>query len=176
MNSDIAFLALFFALIFIGTGIRRYYLYKIEKTRQRLSVRERIEEMIRAEGRTFTVSIMAQGAYLLVLLTLYLLFSSTFLLFQMSLPGWLRWFDVGLGCLSVPLLAWVHFVLDKSWSITLQLQTDHKFVTIEPYRKIRHPMYEVLIMYEFSWGACFRQPLVSHLLFSLGPSYHGADS
>lgn len=46
MNDDIVFLVLFFVLIFIGTGIRRYYSYKIEKTRQRLSVRERIEEMI----------------------------------------------------------------------------------------------------------------------------------
>jgi protein-S-isoprenylcysteine O-methyltransferase Ste14 len=100
--------------------------------------------MIRAEGRTFTVSIMAQGAYLLVLLTLYLLFSSTFLLFQMSLPGWLRWFDVGLGCLSVPLLAWVHFVLDKSWSITLQLQTDHKFVPLSHTGKFAIPCMQSL--------------------------------
>jgi protein-S-isoprenylcysteine O-methyltransferase Ste14 len=151
MNDDMVFLVLFFALIFIGTGIRRYYSYKVEKTRQKLSVRERIEEMIRAEGRTFTVLLMAQGVYLIVLLPLYLLFPSSFLLFQMPFPNWLRWFGVGLGFLSIPFLVWVHHVLDKDWSVTLKLQTDHKLVTSGPYRRIRHPMYTVLIMYELSW-------------------------
>jgi protein-S-isoprenylcysteine O-methyltransferase Ste14 len=151
MNDDIVFLVLFFALIFIGTGIRRYYSYKIEKTRQRLSVRERIEEMMRAEGRTFTVLLIAQGVCLIVLLPLYLLFSSSFLLFQMPFPNWLRWLGVGLGFLSIPFLVWVHHVLDKDWSVTLKLQTDHKLVTSGPYRRIRHPMYTVLIMYELSW-------------------------
>jgi len=151
MNDDVVFLVLFVALIFIGTGIRRYYTYKIEKTRQRLSVKERVEEMIRAEGRTFTVLLIAQGIYIIVLLPPYLLFPSSFLLFQMPVPVWLRWFGVGLGFLSVPFLAWVHYVLDKSWSITLKLQTDHRLATSGPYRKIRHPMYTVLIMYELSW-------------------------
>lgn len=81
MNDDVVFLVLFVALIFIGTGIRRYYTYKIEKTRQRLSVKERVEEMIRAEGRTFTVLLIAQGIYIIVLLPPYLLFPSSFLLF-----------------------------------------------------------------------------------------------
>jgi protein-S-isoprenylcysteine O-methyltransferase Ste14 len=151
MNDDVVFLVLFVALIFIGTGIRRYYTYKIEKTRQRLSVKERVEEMILAEGKTFTVLLIAQGIYIIVLLPPYLLFPSSFLLFQMPFPVWLRWFGVGLGFLSVPFLAWVHYVLDKSWSITLKLQTDHRLVTSGPYRKIRHPMYTVLIMYELSW-------------------------
>ena len=151
MNDDVVFLVLFVAIIFIGTGIRRYYTYKIEKTHQRLSVKERIEEMIRAEGRTFTVLLIAQSVYLIALLPLYLLFSSSFLLFQMPFPNWLRWFGVGLGFLSVPFLAWVHYVLDKGWSVTLKLQTDHKLVTSGPYRRIRHPMYTVLIMYLLSW-------------------------
>jgi protein-S-isoprenylcysteine O-methyltransferase Ste14 len=151
MNDDVVFLVLFVALIFIGTGIRRYYTYKIEKARQRLSVKERIEEMVRAEGRTFTVLLVAQGVYLIALLPLYLLFSSSFILFQMPFPNWLRWFGVGLGFLSVPFLAWVHCVLDKEWSVTLELQTDHKLVTSGPYRRIRHPMYTVLIIYELSW-------------------------
>jgi protein-S-isoprenylcysteine O-methyltransferase Ste14 len=151
MNDDMVFLVLFVALIFIGTGIRRYYTYKIEKARQRLSVRERIEEMIQAEGKAFTVLLIAQGVYIIALLPLYLLFSSSFLLFQMPFPNWLRWFGVGLGFLSVPFLAWVHYVLDKGWSVTLKLQAGHKLVTSGPYQRIRHPMYTVLIVYELSW-------------------------
>lgn len=151
MNDDVVFLVLFLALVFIGTGIRRYYSYKLEKARQKLSVRERIEEMIRAEGRTFTVLLLAQSVYLIVLLPLYLLFSSSFILLQMPFPNWLRWFGAGLGFLSVPFLVWVHYVLDKGWSVTLKLQTDHKLVTSGPYRRIRHPMYTVLIVYMLSW-------------------------
>lgn len=33
----------------------------------------------------------------------------------------------------------------------MKLQTDHRLVTSGPYRRIRHPMYTVLIMYELSW-------------------------
>jgi protein-S-isoprenylcysteine O-methyltransferase Ste14 len=151
MNDDMVFLVLFLAIIFIGTGIRRYYSYKIEKNRQNLSVRERIEEMIQAEGKLFTLLLIAQGIYVVILLLLYLLFSSSFVLFQMPFPVWLRWFGVALGFLSVPFLAWVHYVLDRSWSVTLKLQADHKLVTSGPYQRIRHPMYTVLIVYMLSW-------------------------
>ena len=47
MNADRVFLGLFFTIVVIGTGIRRYYSYKIEKNHQRLSVRKRIVEMIK---------------------------------------------------------------------------------------------------------------------------------
>lgn len=151
MNDDMFLLVLFLAIIFIGTGIRRYYSYKIEKNRQNLSIRERIEEMIQAEGKQFTLVLIAQGIYIVILLPLYLLFPSSFVLFQMPFPVWLRWFGVALGFLSVPFLAWVHYVLDRSWSVTLKLQAGQKLVTSGPYRRIRHPMYTVLIMYMLSW-------------------------
>ena len=151
MNEDMIFLVLFFTIVFIGSGIRRYYSYKIEKNSQRLSVRERVLEMMHAEGKIFAVIYFTSSVYMLILLPLYLLFPSFFLLFQMPFPNWLRWFGVGLGFLSIPFLLWVHYVLDEEWSITLKFQTDHKLVTSGPYRKIRHPMYIALIVYELSW-------------------------
>jgi protein-S-isoprenylcysteine O-methyltransferase Ste14 len=151
MDDNIVFLVLFLAIIFIGTGIRRYYSYKIEKNSQKLSIRERIEEMIQAEGKLFTFLLMAQGIYIAILLMLYLLSSSSFVMFQMPFPVWLRWFGVALGFLSVPFLAWVHYVLDRSWSVTLKLQANHKLLTSGPYKRIRHPMYTVLIVYMLSW-------------------------
>jgi len=151
MNDGMVFLGLFFAIVFIGTGVRRYYSYRIEKTRQKLSLKERLEEMIRAEGGIFAALFFAQSVYVVILLLLYLLFPSNFLLFQMPFPNWLRWFGVGLGFLSIPFLVWVHYVLDKEWSVTLKLQADHKLVTGGPYRRIRHPMYAVLIVFELSW-------------------------
>ena len=151
MNADRVFLGLFFTIVVIGTGIRRYYSYKIEKNHQRLSVRKRIVEMIHAEGRMFAVLYFASSAYVIVLLPLYLLFPSDLLLFQLPFPTWVRWFGIGIGFLSIPFLFWVHYVLDIEWSTTLKLQTDHKLVTNGPYRRIRHPMYSALIVYELSW-------------------------
>jgi len=151
MNEDMVFLVLFFTIVFIGSGMRRYYSYKIEKNSQRLSVRERVLEMMHAEGRIFAFLYFASSVYVIILLPLYLLFPSFFLLFQMPFPNWLRWFGVGLGFLSIPFLLWVHHVLDEEWSITLKFQTDHKLVTSGPYRRIRHPMYIALIVYELSW-------------------------
>ena len=151
MNDDTLFLVLFVALVFIGTSIRGYYTRKIQKTQQRFSVKERVEEIVRAEGRASAVLLMVQGVYLVALLPLYVLFPSNFLLFQMPLPSWLRWAGVGLGFLSLPFLVWVHYVLDKGWSVTLKLQTGHKLVTSGPYRRIRHPMYTVHLAYFLSW-------------------------
>jgi protein-S-isoprenylcysteine O-methyltransferase Ste14 len=151
MSDEVVFLVLLFAIIFTGTGIRRYYTYKIEKTRPKLSVKERATEMMNAEGKIFAIIFFAQGVYLIIFLFLYMLFPSILLLFQMPLPNWLRWLGVGLGFLSIPFLLWVHYVLDKEWSITLKLQTNHKLITSGPYRRIRHPMYTVFFVYEFSW-------------------------
>jgi protein-S-isoprenylcysteine O-methyltransferase Ste14 len=151
MNDDTVFLALFIALVFIGTSIRGYYTRKMQKIQQRLSVKERIKEIVRAEGRASAVLLMVQGIYLIVLLPPYLLFPSNFLLFQMPFSNWLRWAGIGLGCLSLPFLAWVHYVLNKEWSVTLKLQADHKLVTSGPYRRIRHPMYTVHLAYFLSW-------------------------
>jgi protein-S-isoprenylcysteine O-methyltransferase Ste14 len=151
MNDETVFLVLFVALVFIGTSIRGYYTRKIQKTHQRLSVKERIEEIVRAEGKASAVLLIVQGVYLIALLPPYLLFPSNFLLFQMPFPSWLRWTGVGLGFLSLPFLAWVHYVLNKEWSVTLKLQTDHKLVTSGPYRRIRHPMYTVHLAYFLSW-------------------------
>jgi len=151
MNEDMVFLVLFFAIVFIGTGIRRYYTYKIEKNSQRLPVRKRVVEMIRAEGRIFAIIYFASSVYVIILLPLYLLSPSSLVLFQMPFPNWLRWFGIGFGFLSIPFLLWVHYVLDEEWSITLKLQTGHRLVTSGPYRRIRHPMYTALIMYELSW-------------------------
>jgi hypothetical protein len=49
MNDDTVFLALFIALVFIGTSIRGYYTRKMQKIQQRLSVKERIKEIAHAE-------------------------------------------------------------------------------------------------------------------------------
>jgi hypothetical protein len=52
---------LLFAFIFTGTGVRRYYIYKAEKTRPKLSVKERAREMMNVEGRLFVIIFFRSG-------------------------------------------------------------------------------------------------------------------
>lgn len=150
MTEDLFFLVLFFIIVITGLGIRRYYSYKIEKTR-RLSLRDRVKEMVQAEGRFFSVLYFASNFYASALFLLYLFFPSSLVIFQMPFPSWLRLLGAGLGFLSIPFLFWVHYVLDREWSVTLRLQVNHQLITSGPYRRIRHPMYTVLIVYMLSW-------------------------
>ena len=151
MTEDTILFVLFFVIVFAGLSIRRYYSYKIERAHQRPSLRKRVKEMLQAEGRLFSVLYFASNLYATVLFLLYLLFSPSFVSFQMPFPYWLRWLGVGMGFLSIPFLFWVHYILDKEWSVTLKLQVNHQLITSGPYRRIRHPMYTVLLVYMLSW-------------------------
>ena len=86
MSDEVVFLVLLFAIIFIGTSVRRYYTYKIEKTRPKLSVKERTAEMMAAEGKLFAIIFFSQGVYLIVLLFLYILFPFSLLCFRYPFP------------------------------------------------------------------------------------------
>lgn len=56
-------------------------------------------------------------------------------------PVWLRLLGVGLGIVSVPLLAWMLRALGKNITPTVATRPDHQLVTDGPYRWIRHPLY-----------------------------------
>jgi len=151
MNGENIFLILFFVLFLPGIAIRGYYTRKVQATRKKRSIRERFKDIAQAEGKFCAVLLMVQGVYLIITVLLYLLFSPRILWAQLPLSDWLRWLGVGLGIISLPFLAWVHYVLDKHWSISLKIQEDHTLVTSGPYRWVRHPMYTVHIVYFFTW-------------------------
>ncbi len=64
-------------------------------------------------------------------------------------PDFLRWLGVGLALLSVPLLGWIHLILDRQYSPCLQIKESHSLITEGPYKRVRHPMYTVLNMFSF---------------------------
>ena len=151
MNGDLLFRILFLALFLPGTAIRGYYTRKVRATRKKRSIKERFEDTAQAEGKACAILLIAQGIYLIVTVPIYLLFSPSLFWFDLPIPDWLRWLGVGLGILSLPFLIWVQHTLGKHWTISLELQEDHKLVTSGPYRWVRHPMYTVHIVYFFSW-------------------------
>jgi protein-S-isoprenylcysteine O-methyltransferase Ste14 len=114
-------------------------------------MKERLEDTVQAEGKAGAILLFAQGTFLVITVPLYVLFSPSLFWFDLPVVDWLRWLGVVLGVLSLPFLAWVHYVLDKYWDVSLSLQKDHALVTSGPYRLIRHPMYTVHIVYFFTW-------------------------
>lgn len=151
MNDDLLFRILFLALFLPGITIRAYYTRKVRATRKRRSMKERFEDTVQAEGKAGAILLIAQGIYLIVIVPLYLLFSPSLSWAYLPFPDWLRWLGFGLGILSLPFLAWVHYVLDKHWDVSLYIRKNHMLVTSGPYQRIRHPMYTVHIVYFLTW-------------------------
>ena len=67
-------------------------------------------------------------------------------------PKVVIWMGFALGMCGIFLLAWVHSILGKEWSVNLKLNREHKLIQSGPYANIRHPMYTALFMIYFGLG------------------------
>lgn len=151
MNGDLLFRILFLVIFVPGAGIRAYYTGRVRATRKKRSMKERLSDTVEAEGTTGAALLMGQGIFLFAALTIYLLLIPGPVWLNLPFPDELRWTGLALGIISLPFLAWVHYILDKHWDISLSLRKDHTLVTTGPYQRIRHPMYTVHIVYFLSW-------------------------
>jgi protein-S-isoprenylcysteine O-methyltransferase Ste14 len=64
--------------------------------------------------------------------------------FSIPYPQGGMWLGAGLGTAGLVFLIWVHMHLGKEWSVSLQLNQDHRLIQSGPYSKIRHPMYTAI--------------------------------
>ncbi len=64
--------------------------------------------------------------------------------FSIPYPQVGMWLGAGLGLAGLVFLLWVHMHLGKEWSVSLQLNQDHRLIQSGPYSKIRHPMYTAI--------------------------------
>lgn len=151
MIGDLLFRMLFLSVFVPGVAIRTYYIRKIRAVRKRRSIKERFEATERGEGRVGLILLLAEGILLLVAVPLYLCSSPGFPFLELPIPDWLRLVGVGFGVFSLRFLAWVHYVLDRHWDVSLALIERHELVTNGPYQRIQHPMYTVHIVYFFTW-------------------------
>ncbi len=83
-------------------------------------------------------------------LILYSFYTPIILMFNLPLPSILRWLGVLLAITFIPILYWVHSTLDKQFSADLSIKKDHNLIEVGPYRKVRHPMYTVFIVFTIS--------------------------
>src|SRR4029079_17209697 len=62
------------------------------------------------------------------------------------LPDWLRWSGAGVGVLAAVFLLWTLHSLGTNLTDTVVTRKAHTLVTRGPYRWIRHPFYDALVL------------------------------
>jgi protein-S-isoprenylcysteine O-methyltransferase Ste14 len=144
MSMGLVFKIIFIALFVALLVIRGLFGWKVRQAG--LSSWSADEDAVEREGKW---SILLRPLVFLCMLAFVVLYvvspgESSWLL--VSLPGWFRWFGVGLGVASLPFVAWVHHTLREYWSTVPQLREGHVLITSGPYRWIRHPMYTGLTL------------------------------
>jgi len=144
MSTELVFRAIFLVLFIVLLVIRGLFGWKVRQAGH--SSWSVDKDAVEREGKW---SIILRPIAFLCMLALVVLYAtnpeeSSWL--TVSLPGWLRWFGVGLGIISLPLLVWVHHTLREYWSTALQLRKSHLLITEGPYGWVRHPMYTALML------------------------------
>ena len=86
---------------------------------------------------------------------------------SVALPTWLRWIGAFLGLFAVPpLLFWTFRSLGKNLTDTVVTRREHTLVTHGPYRWVRHPFYDVVLL----WGLSVSLLTANWLMALLGLS------
>jgi protein-S-isoprenylcysteine O-methyltransferase Ste14 len=127
--------------------IRGYYGWK--KPRTSKSSWSVDDEAIEREGRWNNLLRLILFISMLFLVLIHAFRPMWLSLFIASFASWFRWIGIGLGVVSLPMLAWVHHTLGKQWSTNIQLLDEHTLITVGPYKWIRHPMYTALFIFFF---------------------------
>ena len=62
----------------------------------------------------------------------------------------IRWSGVVLAALGIGLLVWIHHTLGRQYAAKLEIQKEHALIEAGPYKKVRHPMYTVFILFSLA--------------------------
>jgi protein-S-isoprenylcysteine O-methyltransferase Ste14 len=143
MTTDQIFRTIFFAQFLAILAVRIYFGWRVRKVGQSSWSVE--NEAVQREGRWSVLLRPLAFLALLALVGLYAALPGEPEWLVMPLPDGLRWTGVGLGVIGLGLLIWVHRTLREFWSTVLQLRGSHRLIAEGPYRRVRHPMYAVLM-------------------------------
>lgn len=137
---DESLLAVLFALMFFAFWlVRGYY---IRKTRDPAARRTRAErkKAMKKEGWTGIALVIFIPVEIVVVI-LYVINPLWLSLEFLMIPELVRWLGLFLLLLSIPMTAWVHQTLGRSYSYTLETKSEQTLITSGPFARIRHPLY-----------------------------------
>ena len=116
-----------------------YHRIRSQATREKLARSE--------EGIFIMIGLRLCGLVALIALVVYLINPSWMVWSSVPLPTWFRWIG---GCLAVfalpSLLFWTFHSLGKNLTDTVVTRREHTLVTHGPYRWVRHPFYDVVLL------------------------------
>ena len=164
---------MFYRILFVGLyalffSVRGYYRFVQPKRTDTETTATEKKEFGIAEG-IITFAILGSFSSMI----LYLLNLPWFAFTQIAAyPELIRWVGVGLVLTSIPLLGWIHKILDRQYSACLQIKKSHSLITEGPYARVRHPMYTVLNMFSFGVSLVTANILVIGFALLLIPPFH----
>jgi protein-S-isoprenylcysteine O-methyltransferase Ste14 len=139
MTDESVFRATAIMSIVLALPIGVYYRISSQATRETLARRE--------EGIFIMIGLRLCGLFAFIAIAAYLINPSWMRWASLPLPTWLRWIG---GCLAVlavpPLLFWTFHSLGKKLTDTVVTRREHMLVTHGPYRWVRHPFYDVVLL------------------------------
>ncbi len=100
----------------------------------------------RQEGWPILIGLRLAGLTTLVSLIAYLVRPSAMAWSSLPLPAALRWTGLGVLVTGGGLLAWTLTNLGKNLTDTVVTRKEHTLVTSGPYRWVRHPFYDCVLL------------------------------
>jgi protein-S-isoprenylcysteine O-methyltransferase Ste14 len=159
MTDESVFRSLVMISLALTLPIGLYHRIRSQATREKLARSE--------EGIFIMIGLRLCGLLGLIALAAYLINLSWMGWASVPLPKWLRWIG---GCLAVfavpPLLFWTFHSLGKNLTDTVVTRREHTLVTHGPYRWVRHPFYDVMLLWVISMSLLTANWLMALLGFS----------
>ncbi|MHA2426185.1 MAG: isoprenylcysteine carboxylmethyltransferase family protein [Candidatus Thorarchaeota archaeon] len=141
MEEELMFRVIFVITYAIFGSVRIYY------RKQSLGRESEKEESLMDKPTIFlSIVILAYFASMFV----YILLPDWIFWAHLELYIIIRWSGVALGVASIFLLTWIHHTLGRQYAAKLEIQKDHELIEAGPYKKVRHPMYTVFILFSLA--------------------------
>ena len=138
MNQEDTFRAVLIVVYLVVLPIAIYHRIKSQATGERLDRRQ--------EGLFMLATLRPVGLILWLGLIAYMVDPSWMAWSSVPLPAWLRWTGAGVCALAAGLLFWTFRSLGKNLTDTVVTRREHTLVTSGPYRWVRHPFYDSVVL------------------------------
>jgi protein-S-isoprenylcysteine O-methyltransferase Ste14 len=156
MTDESVFRSIVMVSIAITLPIGFYHRMRSQATKEKLARRE--------EGIFIMIGLRLCGLLALIALAVHLIKPSWMVSSSITLSTWLRWIGAILGVFAVPpLLFWTFHSLGKNLTDTVVTRREHTLVTHGPYLWVRHPFYDVMLLWVISMSLLIANWLIALL-------------